>query len=200
MNDIRLVQRIGNRDVIVDRMEIPEGESQYFYEDKENEKAAHEVPYRRFIPSTEVEIETPSRWDQEEGDSEEKIEILDADSIGDGVSKVSFQPDISSPPFHLNIIDELRNKYSKYRLRHDDEFIEKMMEVEAKAELRKKSVDLMATPAKDLYRKQKAQAIELAKKQELTNESLNILGTYMQKNMKEPVETKPLRRNPATAL
>jgi large subunit ribosomal protein L24 len=200
MNDIRLVQRIGDRDVIVDRMLIPEGESQYFEGDREKNVTAHEEPYTRLIPTTDVEIETPPRKDNEDDDSENSSEVLAADSIGDGVTAPTFQPDISSPPFHLSIIDELRNKYSKYRLRHDDDFVEKMIAIDTKAELRAKSVDLMTTPAKDLYRKQKAEAIELAKKQELTNKSLEILGTYMQNNMKDPVPTKSPRKKRATSV
>jgi large subunit ribosomal protein L24 len=171
--DIRLVHRIGDRDVIVDRMEIPESTWS---------KAKGETPLTRIIPSTNVKIETPQPPAESEED-ESNPEYLISDTYRNEVEKVTFEPVLATPPFYPSIIDELRNKYSKFRLRHTDEFIERKIADDAKEILKERSVKLMTTPAKDLYLKQKAEAREIVEKRVLTDESLDILGTYMQRKL-----------------
>jgi large subunit ribosomal protein L24 len=176
IRDIRLVQRIGNRDVIVDRMDIPESN----WDEDEGE-----TPLARLIPSTNLEIETPEPL-PESKDDESNPEYLISDTYRNEVENVTFEPVLATPPFYPSIIDELRNKYSKFRRRHTDDFIEKMIAIDAKSNLKKGSAELMTTPTKDLFRKQKAQSKAIAKKQVLTDETLNILGTYMQRKLDSP--------------
>lgn len=50
----------------------------------------------------------------------------------------SFLPTLLRPPMPLGVIDELRNKYSKFRDRHDDEFVARKRAEDQIAEIEKK--------------------------------------------------------------
>src|ERR1700761_9214517 len=116
IRDIRLVQRIGNKDVIVDQMEIHNS----IWSDRKGEK-----PLTRMIPSTDIEIDVDSPEDRDKTQAkrdESKIEFLPSDTYRNEVEKASFEPILETPPFYPSIIDELRNKYSKFRIRHTDDF------------------------------------------------------------------------------
>jgi large subunit ribosomal protein L24 len=182
--DIRLVYRVGDRDVIVDQMEILESEW--------DEETEMEVPRVRVIPTTNIELlpENANQTQKPNENGKKELSDLDAadgtssDTFAPAVHSTTFEPSLFTPPFHSTIIDELRGKYSKFRVRHSEEFVEKMLSLDKREETKKQSVKLMRSPIKELYYKQKKQASEVAKQQQLTDESLSIIGRYMQKNLR----------------
>jgi len=60
--------------------------------------------------------------------------------------EATFLPSLVSVPMPETVIDELRNPYSKLRLRHTDEYIAKVEAKEAVKKAKEKSVALMQTP------------------------------------------------------
>ena len=164
IRNIRLVQRIGDRDVIVDRMDVLESK----WEEGEGEGAVgREVPIRRVIPSTNIEIPTPQPEPEKDKEDEDisRDKYHDSDTFINNVEDPTFAPTLATPPFYSSIIDELRNKYSKFRIRHDDDYIEKKLDEEATDAKKKDSVKLMNTPATAYHLKQKELARNMAIKQ-----------------------------------
>ncbi len=54
-----------------------------------------------------------------------------------------------------SVIDELRNKYSKFRTRHDPEYIAAKMEEDRLKEESKKSIRQMSTPLKEINKRER---------------------------------------------
>ncbi|RPB28555.1 hypothetical protein L211DRAFT_393212 [Terfezia boudieri ATCC MYA-4762] len=106
-----------------------------------------------------------------------ELETHDADTRRMDVDRVSFNPTLFKEPFPGVVMDELRNKYSKFRTRHDAEYIEKMWAKE-KA---KKGPAMIRTPLQELNRK-----IRLGKKAlgkpELPKDILERIGRVMAQN------------------
>lgn len=51
------------------------------------------------------------------------------DTLGWHVDEVTWEPSIKEPPFPPSVLDELRNKFSRFRTRHEPEFVrEKIIE------------------------------------------------------------------------
>ncbi len=55
----------------------------------------------------------------------------------------------------MSVIDELRNKYSKFRTRHDPEYIAAKMEEDRQKEESKKLMRQMSTPLKEINRRER---------------------------------------------
>jgi len=113
------------------------------------------------------------------GEKVEPVEFQGDTRIMD-VDRVSFKPTLLRSPFPSVVLDELRNKYSKFRTRHDPEYIEK---VNAR-EKAKESLPIVRTPLQELNRK-----IRLGKKAlgppTLSEGMLEMIGRVMAQNKPE---------------
>lgn len=76
------------------------------------------VSKQRFIAGTDIMIPWPSVEKPEPKDEVYDTRLMD-------VEEETYTPTLLQPPVPEGLIDELRNKYSKYRVRHDPEFIER---------------------------------------------------------------------------
>ncbi len=56
-----------------------------------------------------------------------------------------------------SVIDELRNKYSKFRTRHDEEYIAKKLAEDGETQRKKAMRATMRTPVKQLNRQERAE-------------------------------------------
>jgi len=112
------------RDVIIDRLE------------------AYKVggERRRRIPGTNIDIPKPPR-----SDDEDPIDN-DSDTLRIHVDVETWVPTLFSPPMPPSVIDELRNKYGKFRTRHDKAYVDKKLAEDEAEQMRKESVKLMRTP------------------------------------------------------
>lgn len=99
---------------------------------------------------------------------------VDVDQVVDGSMT---RPFLLSAPMPPSVIDELRNKYSKFRTRHEDWFIEKKMEQDRVEERAKRMSRMVSTPLMEL--KEKSRLDKLAKTEELTDEQLMKIGNVM---------------------
>ncbi|MCJ1389354.1 hypothetical protein MMC18_002210 [Xylographa bjoerkii] len=135
-----------------------------------------EDPPTRFIAGVKpaIQIPYPER-------APEEFEDHDIDTFRIEVEERTFVPTLVRPPMPTGIIDELRNKYSKFRDRHDDAFIAKKMEEDRIAEERKRSIRKMDTPLKELHRKERAER-KARGKPVLSQKTLAQIGELMAKN------------------
>ena len=109
----------------------------------------------------------------------------DVDTLRIEVESRTWVPTLRDPPMPPSIIDELRNKYSKFRTRHDDEFIAKKQEEDYMADVIKRaSSKRMLTPLKELHRRERAEKKAMGQP-ELSEDMLAKIGEVMVRNMGE---------------
>lgn len=107
-----------------------------------------------------------------------KFETHDADTPRTDVENRSFYYNLLSPPMPESVIDELRNKYSKFRTRHEPWYVAKM-EAQANSAKRQHAMLMsMQTPEDEFYA-QKQEAKAAKGEPELTDEMLEKLGQIM---------------------
>ncbi|KFX93125.1 hypothetical protein O988_06975 [Pseudogymnoascus sp. VKM F-3808] len=143
--------------------------------DIENSKIYHEksggVRFTRMIAGLNTVIPWPKTAPKEHTDH-------DADTLRIDVETRTFLPTLLKPPMPESVIDELRNRFSIFRTRHEDAYIEKKAaEIEAKEE-RKKSIKLMRTPLNEVNKRERTKRKALGKG-ELTPEMLESIGAVI---------------------
>jgi large subunit ribosomal protein L24 len=124
--------------------------------------------WTRYIPGLNIKIPWPKL---------EPIEHKDhpMDTLRLDVETRSFVPTLLTPPMPATVINELRNKYSIFRTRHDPEYIAAKMEEDRQAEEKKNQSEEMRTPLKEINRKERK--LRKAKgKGKLTDEMLEKIG------------------------
>lgn len=110
------------------------------------DKFENEHTFERWLEPQHLRIPWPQEKEPEYND--EPMDTLRIDS-----EEQSFLPTLLRPPMPMGIIDELRNKYSKYRDRHDDEWLEKKtLEDEALEKEEQRMWTLMPRSSKNIAR------------------------------------------------
>lgn len=158
------------RDIIIDRLDCVRKWRDKTFKEEETHK------YERFIPGTNTVIPWPETSEQED------IEY-DTDTPRMTVEDRTFRPYLLAAPMPISVIDELRNKYSKFRTRHDAEYVEKK---EAEAERVEKRKDLgktMRTPLQELAELRARQKKEAER--ELSDEQLAKIGEVIEREEKK---------------
>jgi large subunit ribosomal protein L24 len=124
--------------------------------------------WSRYIPGINVKVPWPKKEPKERKD-------FAVDTLRLEVESKTFVPTLLRPPMPSSVIDELRNKYSVFRTRHEPEYIAaKIAEDEEKA-AKKKLAEQMRTPLKEVNRKERK--LRKAKgKGQLTKEMLEKIG------------------------
>ena len=151
---------------------------------------------KRYVVSPERKIEIP--WPQEKNRTTEKNKKeaapakekkeYEVDTLRIDVDEETWRPKLLSVPFPGTVIDELRNKYGRFRIRHDDAWVEhwRNRNEEAKeTEERKKAA--MMTPKEEWAVLKKREA-EQREEPVLSEEVLERIGRVMAKNKKSHVE------------
>jgi large subunit ribosomal protein L24 len=168
IQDVKLVYPLPHpetgvyRDVIIDRV-VQVGRDRTYPEKKVADRA---------IAGTTTIIPWPVA-------GEEEFEDFEDDTPRISVDTPTYLPHLLRQPMPASVIDELRNKYSKFRTRHDYDYRVKKEAEDAKLEGRKGLIKTMRTPLQelaDLRAKQKA-----AEKKSLTPEQLAKIGEVIAK-------------------
>ncbi|KAI9715957.1 MAG: hypothetical protein M1812_005591 [Candelaria pacifica] len=128
--------------------------------------------WSRYIPGLNVTIPWPKR------PKEERKNTYDVDTLRINFEAETWVPSLISPPMPLSVIDELRNKYSIFRDRHDPEYIRKKEEEDQAAMKLKQSSILMRTPLQKAN-KQARKERKRKGKGRLTPEMLSRIGEAM---------------------
>lgn len=112
------------------------------------DRASGTACWHRIIPDLNIKIPWPPAEPVEREDHP-------CDTLRPEVETKTFIPSLLYPPMPGSVIDELRNKYSKYRTRHDEDYIA-MKEAEAREkETDQKAVEAMLSPLKQFNRLQR---------------------------------------------
>ena len=158
------------KDVIVDRVEVRKPSK---VRAKFKTRAGEDFDERgkRIIPGLEHEIPWPMTETPEPEDCA-------CDTLRIQVDLVTHRPDLPLPPMPISVVDELRNKYGRYRMRHDPEYIRKQELLEARKEGRSAMSRLVSTPMMELRARNTAERAEAAQR-ELSDEQLASIGEVM---------------------
>lgn len=125
----------------------------------------------RYIPGLGTRIPWPAK-------EPEKHEDHDDDTLRMEVEAETWVPTLLRPPMPSSVIDELRNKFSVFRTRHDEEYIAKKKAEDAETQRRKSMGAMMRTPIKQLNRKERAEK-KARGKPELSEDALARIGQVM---------------------
>lgn len=148
LSSVRLVYPVPDpktgipRDMIIEHLE-----ARPYDENAKIDESAWPPEWDRVIPDLDIVVPWPAREKPEEKDN-------DVDTLRILTEERTFVPTLLRPPMPPSVIDELRNKYSKFRERHDDEYIAKKMEEDAEKE-RKRRLTSMMTPLQELHARER---------------------------------------------
>src|SRR5215469_7106595 len=145
MADIRLVYQFKDRDVILENMLLRAS-----WDRRKNKPLV-----KRYLPGLEESL--PDHRPEENEDYSNEPAGPD-DTLRITTEEVTFLPTLIQMPTPASVIDELRNKYSKFRIRHEEAYIEKMKKKEVREQNKQNRVKLMWTPRDRLNNLVKAAA------------------------------------------
>ncbi|KAJ5550627.1 hypothetical protein N7535_001428 [Penicillium sp. DV-2018c] len=156
------------------------------------ERAPHsKIPrYTRYVSGMDIEIP----WPLEE---EPVIKDGEMDTTRMAAETVTFTPTLAQPPMPSSVIDELRNKYSRFRTRHDPEYLKAKMMEDYRVEYRK-TVSMMTpkTEAQNLKIARFAEQNKAKVEAGLTKASLNFIAKYLESQaISVPPEQKKKAKN-----
>ncbi|KAL8886035.1 MAG: hypothetical protein Q9192_006545 [Flavoplaca navasiana] len=110
----------------------------------------------------------------------------DDDTLRIDVEQETWVPTLLRAPMPSGVIDELRNKYSKFRTRHEDSYIEMKEDMDQKAKERAGELRwgggtprVMLTPVQELNRQRRMEARGVEEENKLTDEVLVGIGQTM---------------------
>ncbi|KAK0263188.1 hypothetical protein B0A54_00553 [Friedmanniomyces endolithicus] len=126
------------------------------------------TPGDRLIPGTNTIIPWPPTADPTYDDFAD-------DTLRITVEEQTFRPFLMTPPMPVTVIDELRNKYSRFRTRHPWQYVEQKELEAAKVEKRKELVKGMRTPLQELAEVRRMKR-EAEGERELSEEQLARIG------------------------
>jgi large subunit ribosomal protein L24 len=149
--------------------------------------------WHRYIPLTERRINTFKA--KKDDDDEVDDPYNDDDTLLIQTEEPTFIPPLTSTPMPSSVIDELRGKYSAFRIRHTDEYLEDKAKTLQKSERRMQTMERgMKTPMAELRERRKQLAQEEEMKRELSDEVLSKIGMAMAEKMPNSVVKQRLKR------
>lgn len=146
------------------------------------DKPTGRVTWNRLVPGLNIEVPWPRTFeDAERAELEQTVPDNECDTLRIDVEEQTFVPTLLRSPMPIEILDELRNRYSKFRTRHEPEYLAKKEAEAAEKVARRKATETMRTPVQELNAK-----IRLERKQRgqpvLTDLMLEKIGEVMARN------------------
>lgn len=139
--------------------------------------------HTRYIAGEDIEIPWPRSDPAEQKDEE-------WDTLRMEVETPTWVPSLHNPPFPSSVLDEIRNKFSKYRTRHDPEWVEqKKLEDYKKEYLQSRS---LLTPKGELIAMLRAKSAERTQAQKDADGNVIMdeqTAGFIEKFMKEKAES-----------
>ena len=141
-----------------------------------HDRPTRKVFFSRLVPGLNVQIPWPKVPPTLQEDYADDTLRLD-------VEERTFVPTLLRPPMPEKVLDELRNRYSKFRTRHTPEYVAEVEAREAEKKARQKGarVDEMLLPVQEYNRKMREQRRERGVP-ELSEEMLEKIGEVIVKN------------------
>lgn len=155
LKSIRLIAKIKDpetgikRDVIVKEVARRRLEYELFY-------GRGTPTYKRYIPGLDVNIPWPKV-------KAPVYEDYAADTLRIDVEEKTYVPSLLTPPMPSSVIDELRNRYSIFRTRHEPEYIARKQAEEDEKLEKKKMAKKMRTPLNEANRKARKEKKKLGR-------------------------------------
>ncbi|KAK5629377.1 hypothetical protein RRF57_005092 [Xylaria bambusicola] len=128
----------------------------------------------RVVPGLNVSIPWPPK-------EEPDLSVNKADTVRIDVEEKTFVPTLLRPPMPETVIDELRHKYSRFRTRHEPEYIARLEAEEQDKKDRAKLMESMRTPLQEFHRAEREKKKKKGKPR-LTMEMLEKIGEVIAKN------------------
>ena len=165
-----------------------------------NERGPHsKLPrYTRYVSGLDIEIPWPMEEEPTFTDGEMDTSRMEVEAS-------TFVASLAEPPMPSTVIDELRNKYSKFRTRHDPEYLREKMTEDYEKEYR--NTVSLSTPQTDAIKMRAAKALERRTanldadgNMQLSQDTADFINKYLQNGgvvQKQP--TKASRKGKATA-
>ena len=184
ISSVRLVYPLRNpatgvtRDVIIN--ELKSSTVNMDSETMTYERWEYGKRWDRIVPALNISIP----WPEIEAPEQKTHE---ADTTRKPVEDRSFHFNLINPPMPMQVIDELRNKYSKFRTRHDAEYIQKKIAEHEAKKGRAEMIKAMQTPWDELQEKKRASR-EADGEPELTEEMLIRIGQIMARSKAEALD------------
>lgn len=175
IDSIRLVYPITNpetgitRDVVINQLKAvpPNMQSPNMTLDRWE----HGNKWDRVVPGINVVIPWPEVVAPE-------FESTKSDTLREQVEDRTFYYNLLSPPMPETVLDELRNKYSKFRTRHEAWYVQKKEAEAAAKRARHETFLSMQTPLQEFHAQKKAEKAA-REEPELTDEMLEKLGAII---------------------
>lgn len=171
ISSVRLVHPVRDpatgitKDVIINQIVATE-----FFRDRVTGKER----WTRMVPGLNMSIPWPAKEVKE-------VKEHAGDTLRINVEQRTFIPTLLRPPMPETVLDELRGKYSRFRTRHEPEYIAaKEAEVQAVKD-RAKLMDSIRTPLQELHRHERSEKKKKGKPR-LTPEMLEEIGKVIAKN------------------
>lgn len=144
--------------------------------------------YTRYVSGLKIRIPWPT-------EEEPQYEDGALDTTRMEVEENTWVPSLDNPPFPSTIIDELRNKYSRFRTRHDEEYVRKKVLEEYRQEYLTQQAIL--TPAGELKKMKVEQSIQA--RQARTDENGNMIldsetTNFIERFMSQNAAPKPSKK------
>jgi large subunit ribosomal protein L24 len=130
--------------------------------------------WSRVVPGLNMKIPWPQKAERDAVDH--KVDTLRID-----VEERTFIPTLLRPPMPENVLDELRNKYSRFRTRHEPEYLAAKEAEEQVKKDRVQLMDSMRTPLQEFHRAERERKKKKGKPR-LTAEMLEEIGKVIAKN------------------
>lgn len=145
--------------------------------------------YTRYVSGLNIEIPWPL-------EDEPVITDGDMDTTRMAAEVSTFTPTLSQPPMPSTVIDELRNKFSRFRTRHDPEYLREKMIEDYRKEYR--HTVSMVTPKTEAKNAKIAEIIERRKAKldadgngQLTQATINFITKHLQNSASKASPKKP---------
>ncbi|KAI9845376.1 MAG: hypothetical protein M1838_001776 [Thelocarpon superellum] len=147
--------------------------------------------WSRYIAGLDIKVPWPKKEAKTHKDH-------DVDTLRATVEASTWVPTLLRPPMPPTVIDELRNKYSKFRDRHDEDYVQRKRQEDEEARTKKSSV-AMVTPLMEAKRRERQEKKKRGKPR-LTPEMLERIGEVMAsaRGLPPPLPDTPVKEALAT--
>ncbi|KAI0542125.1 hypothetical protein GGR58DRAFT_337130 [Xylaria digitata] len=146
--------------------------------------------WQRVVPGLNISIPWPVKEEPETSD-------YTADTLRINVEEKTFVPTLLRPPMPETIIDELRGKYSRFRTRHDAEYVARIEAEEQAKKDRAKLIESMRTPLQEYHRAERENKKKKGKPR-LTMEMLEKIGEVIAKSRERTLNAASVSDAPAS--
>ncbi|KAJ2905240.1 uncharacterized protein MKZ38_005942 [Zalerion maritima] len=146
--------------------------------------------WTRVVPRLNIAIPWPTQKEQEKPTHKD-------DTVRIDLERTTFVPTLLRPPMPPTVINEMRNYYSRYRTRHEDEWVAKKEKADEDHKARSRHQELsMRTPLQSMHLLKRLKR-KLVGPPRLSEDVLERIGQVIAKNRPQKVQQLANKQSPA---